>query len=178
MFRPGLEAFVEQLVPLDPLYLADQDLALLQPAVKGFTKEYQRRLRLYEIPERTDQLLLSQLPDGQFGYCFAYNYFNFKPLEVINQYLQELWNKMRPGGVIFFTFNDCDYSQGVGLAEKKFMCYTPGHMIVEHAENLGYEINQRHRGKGDVCWLEIQKPGKITSMRGGQTLAKIVAKSK
>jgi hypothetical protein len=47
-------------------------------------------------------------------------------------------------------------------------------MIVEYVENIGYEVNHRHRGQGNVSWLEIQKPGEITSLRGGQTLAKIV----
>jgi hypothetical protein len=176
IFRPGRENFIEQLVPLDPLYLADQNLELLAPAVNGFTLEYQRRLRQYAIPEKTNQTLLAQLPNGQFGYVFAYNYFNFKPLEVINQYLTELWSKLRPGGAVFMTFNDCDYGHGVALAERSFMCYTPGHMILEHAENLGFELIQRHRGEGDVAWFEFQKPGDIYSMRGGQTLAKIVPK--
>jgi hypothetical protein len=176
IFRPGLENFIEQLVPLDPLYLADQNLELLSPAVNGFTPEYQRRLRQYAIPERSNQTLLEKLPNGQFGYVFAYNYFNFKPLEVVNQYLTELWAKLRPGGVLFMTFNDCDYGHGVALSERSFMCYTPGHMILNHAENLGFELNDRHRGEGDVAWFEFQKPGDVYSLRGGQTLAKIVPK--
>ena len=31
---------------------------------------------------------------------------------------------------------------------------------------------------GDLTWLELQRPGQISSLRGGQTLAKIVARSK
>lgn len=178
MFRPGLEDFVEQMVPLDPLYLADQSLELMDTAVKGFTPEYQRRLRQYVIKEQLGEPLLDALPSGQFGYCFAYNYFNFKPLEIIKQYLDELWTKLRPGGVVFFTFNDCDFGHGVELAEKSFMCYTPGHMIQNYAEDLGFELLDRYRGEGNVAWIEIQKPGEITSLRGGQTLAKLVAKSK
>jgi hypothetical protein len=178
MFRPGLEDFVEQMVPLDPLYLADQSLELLDPAVKAFTPAYQRRLRQYVIREQLDTPLLDALPNGQFGYCFAYNYFNFKPLEIVKQYLDELWTKLRPGGVVFFTFNDCDFGHGVELAEKNFMCYTPGHMILNHAEDLGFELLDRYRGEGNVAWMEFRKPGEITSIRGGQTLAKIVARSK
>lgn len=176
IFRPGLENFVEQLVPLDPLYLVDHNLSLLDPAVKGFTPEYQRRLRTYTVDEKVGQPLLHHLPNGQFGYVFAYNYFNFKPLEVINRYLEELWDKLRPGGVVFMTFNDCDYGHGVALAESSFMCYTPGHMILDHAEQLGFELNDRYRGEGNVAWIELQKPGEIYSLRGGQTLAKIVPK--
>jgi len=174
IFRPGLEDFIEQLVPLDPLYVVDQNLELLMPSVNKFTPEYQRRLRLYAIDDRTTTPVLKDLPNGQFGYVFAYNYFNFKPLELIQHYLDEFWVKLRPGGVVFMTINDCDYGHGAALSENSFMTYTPGSRIVEHAENLGFEINDRYRGQGNVAWIEIQKPGEIYSLRGGQTLAKIV----
>ena len=174
IFRPGLESFIEQLVPLDPLYVVDQNLALVQPAVSKFTPEYQRRLRLYAVDEKSTQPILAQLPSAQFGYIFAYNYFNFKPMEIIKQYIVEFWHSLRPGGVVFMTINDCDYAHGVALAEGSFMTYTPGSEIVKFAEANGFEINDRYRGTGNVAWIEFQKPGEIHSLRGGQTLAKIV----
>lgn len=175
IFRPALEKHVEQLVPLDPLYMVDNNHDLLKPAHQAFSAEYQRRLRLYTIQETLGQPFLTALPDSQFGFCFAYNYFNYKPMEVICQYLDELWKKMRPGGTVFFTFNDCDRAHGVALAESSFMCYTPGSMIQEHAESLGFELTHRHIGLGNIAWLEFQKPGQIQTVRGGQTLAKVVA---
>jgi SAM-dependent methyltransferase len=174
IFRPGLESFIEQLVPLDPLYVVDQNLELLEPAVSKFTPEYQRRLRLYAVDDRVNDPVLKDLPNEQFGYIFAYNYFNFKPRELIEQYIREFWDKLRPGGVAFMTINDCDYSHGVALAENSFMTYTPGNIIIKYAEELGFEINDQYRGEGNVAWLEIQRPGEIHSLRGGQTLAKIV----
>jgi len=174
IFRPGLENFIEQLVPLDPLYVVDQNLELLEPAVSKFTPEYQRRLRLYAVDDRVNDPVLKDLPNEQFGYIFAYNYFNFKPRELIERYIREFWNKLRPGGVAFMTIDDCDYSHGVALAENSFMTYTPGNVIIKYAEELGFEINDRYRGEGNVAWLEIQRPGEIHSLRGGQTLAKIV----
>jgi hypothetical protein len=178
IFRPALEQHVEQLVPLDPLYMIDNNLELLEPACQGFTEEYRRRLRLYTAEEILGKPILALLPDAQFGYCFAYNYFNYKPLELICQYLDELWKKLRPGGVVFFTYNDCDRAHGVALAERSYMCYTPGSLIQEHAETLGFELMHRHNGPADVAWFEFQKPGEIDSLRGGQTLARIVANSK
>ena len=47
IIRPGTDTFIEDLVPLDPLYLVDHNLELLQPAITAFTPEYQRRLRPY-----------------------------------------------------------------------------------------------------------------------------------
>lgn len=178
MFRPGLDTFVEDLVPLDPLYLVDQDQELLDPSVKQFTPEYQRRLREYTVDDRQPGRFLDALPDAQFGVIFAYNYFNYKPLHVIKQYLGEIYSKLRPGGVVIMTYNNCDRAQGVGLAEHNYMCYTPKRHILSYADRIGFELLSDYDGEGDLSWLEFKRPGEITSLRGGQTLARIVVKSK
>jgi hypothetical protein len=175
IIRPGPETFIEDLVPLDPLYLVDQHQALLDPAISAFTLEYQRRLRPYVIDDRRDGMPLWQLPSEQFGMIFAYNYFNYRPIEVIKRYLADVYSKLRPGGVFIFTFNDCDRGHGAALSEKFFMCYTPGHAVAAAAEREGYEIMNLHHGHGDLSWFELKKPGSIQSIRGGQSLAKIVA---
>jgi len=177
IFRPGRETFIEDMVPLDPLYLVDQHEELLQPSVGSFTPEYQRRLRQYIVNDRTAGPILNDLPQNQFGLVFAYNYFNFRPIEVIRRYITELFDVMRPGGTLIMTYNNCDRAQGVGLADRGFMCYTPKKYIVQHAENVGFEFTFDHDGLGDLSWVEFVKPGEIESIRGGQTLAKIVAKT-
>ena len=48
---------------------------------------------------------------------------------------------------------------------------------MEEAKTAGFELTNSYDGKGDVSWLEFRKPGNIVSLRGGQTLAKIVAKT-
>jgi len=75
------------------------------------------------------------------------------------------------------TYNNCNTEIGVGHAERGYMCYTPKKYIVQHAESVGFEFTFEHNGLGDLSWLEFVKPGKIESIRGGQTLAKIVAKT-
>ena len=173
IIRPAQESFIEDLVPMDPLYLVDHNLELLQPAISAFTPEYQRRLRPYAVNDYQDENPLWQLPDNQFGLVFVWNYFQFKPLSVVHRYLTDIYKKLRPGGICIFTYNECDREYGVQSAEQNFMCYTPGRLIRIHAEFLGFEITTNHHGP--VTWLEIKRPGKIESIRGGQSLAKIVA---
>ena len=175
IIRPGCEKFVEDLVPLDPLYLVDQHQDLLIPAIQGFTPEYQRRLRPYVINDYEHTDALWQLPINQFGLIFAYNYFNYKPMKVVRQYLDSMFARLRPGGVAIFTYNDCDWAHGVALAEKSFMCYTPGREIQAYCNQIGFETLSVNRGQGDIAWMEIRRPGDIESIRGGQSLAKIVA---
>lgn len=176
IIRPGLENFIEDLVPLDPLYLVDQNLDLLQPAVEKFDPQYQRRLRQYAIDDRESTQILHCLPGGQFGFVFVNMFFNFKPLPLIHRYLDELYAKLRPGGTLIFTYNDCDLWQGVDLAERNFMCYTPGSKIRAHAESLGFVVESNTVEPANAAWLELRKPGDIQSLRGGQALAKIISK--
>jgi SAM-dependent methyltransferase len=176
IIRPGHEDWIDLLVGCDPLYLVDTDEDLLQPAVLRFNDQYQRRLRTYVVNERTDQPVLQTLPDAQFAYCLAYNFFNFKPESVILDYLTDIYQKLKPGGSAAFTFNDGDRSGAVDLAERHYSFYTPGKKIYHHINQLGFTIQQKYTVDAACVWVEVQKPGLLTSFRGGQALAEIVPK--
>jgi SAM-dependent methyltransferase len=177
IIRPGVETYIEDMVPLDPLYVVDHDPELMRPAISKFTPEYQRRLREYVIDDWADGPILDRLPDNQFGTIFAYHYFNHKPMPVICRFLTEFYQKLRPGGSVLMTYNNCDRAHGVIRSEHVWMLYTPRRLIEQHAIEAGFELINAHDGKGDVSWLELRKPGDIVSLRGGQTLAKVLAKT-
>jgi SAM-dependent methyltransferase len=176
IIHPGNELFIDYLVANDPLYLIDESHELLQPVVDRFEETYQRRLRCYVIEESLDQELLEKIPDGQFGLCFAYNYLNFRPIEMIKKYLAEIYEKLKPGGVFVMTFNDCERVAGVKLVEQNYACYTPAGLVRNLAQHLDFEIEFFWHDNGPSSWLELRKPGTLTSLRGGQTLAKIIPK--
>jgi hypothetical protein len=168
------ETFIEDMVPMDPLYLVDHDRELINVAMSPFTQEYQRRLRPYVINDWKDTEIFTALPSNQFGLVFAYNYFNWKPIEMIEKFLTEIYQKLRPGGALVFTYNECDNWYGVGAVENAWMCYTPGSRIQTIARNLGYKIIEQCTGAGDIAWFEMHKPGEVRSLRGGQVLAKVI----
>jgi SAM-dependent methyltransferase len=175
IIRPGVESFINDLVGLDPLYLVDYSKELLEPAYNTFPEEYQRRLRVYEQNPRETNVL-SSLPNNQFGLCLAFNFFEFTPIEVLEKYLKNIFNKLRPGGVLAMTFNDCDRAHCVALVEKNFCFYTPGVRVKATAKAIGYRQIFSWTDMGNLTWLELRKPGGLESIRGGQTLAKIVDK--
>lgn len=176
VIRPATGEWLQWMVGADPLYLADIRSSLLEPSIHQFTPEYQRRLRPYVLRENdAEGRVLRDIPDGQFGFCVAVNFFHYKPFEIIRLYLSEIYRKLKPGGVLAFTFNDCDLWGGVELAERSFMCYTPGGMVRALCEGSGFEITQHYLIDHSNTWLEMRRPGMLTSIRGGQSLAKIVA---
>lgn len=174
--RPGDESWVEDLVACDPLYIVDTNQDLMEPIKKRFNPIYVNRLRFYVIQESTRGNMFYKLPQSQIGYCLIYNFFNYKPMEMINHYLEEIFRLIKPGGTVSFTFNNCDLPGGVELFERRFMCYTPGKLLLAMCERLGYEIQHTYQIDSASTWVELKKPGELTSLRGGQTLAKVVPK--
>jgi hypothetical protein len=179
IIQPGLEKFVEDMVGFDPLYLVAQHHDLLVPAFDQFPEEYQRRLRLYTVRERENigQGILEKIPNGQIGLCLVYNFFEFKPFEIVRRYFTEIYQKLKPGGTLIMTFNDCDRAKAVQLVEQHYACYTPGAMIQHYAAKVGYNQIFSCNTNGSTTWLELRKPGTLTSLKGGQTLAKIKPRS-
>jgi hypothetical protein len=172
---PRTEKFIEDMVPMDPLYVVDTHQELLDPAVRSFTPDYQRRLRQYVVNDYVPGAILNEIPGDQFGVIFAYNYFNYRPMEVIRRYIQEIASKLRPGGSFIMTYNNCDRAHGIGLTERLWMCYTPQRLIVAAAVDAGLELVSSTDEPGDLSWIEFVSPGEIETLRGGQSLAKIIA---
>jgi len=177
IIRPAHSPWVEDLVALDPMYFADTHEDLIAPATGQYPPEYQRRIRCYVIDEFANTPIFERLPQQQFRFVYGFDYFNFRPLEVIKKYLLEVFGLLRAGGTFFFNFNDCDQQGGVALTEHHFCCYTPARLIYEYAEQVGYEIVHQETIDAASTWVELKKPGSLTSIRGGQTLAAIFRKT-
>jgi len=182
ILHPGKESFINHMVANDPLYVVDENYDLIKPAVGQFNEFYQSRLRISTVKEDAGASWLTKIPDGQPGVCLAYNFFNHKPFEIVKQYLFEIYQKLKPGGTLIMTFNDCDRYKAVILVEQFYAAYTPGNMLRGWAKHVGFKETFCQCDDGPNTWIELQKPGELTSLRGGQALAKIlpkpVAKSK
>jgi len=176
IIRPANEIFMNHMVACDPLYVIDQSHDLLAPTRDKFNPVYQSRLRFNVIQENSGQPMLEQIPDGQIGFCMAFNFFHFKPFEVVRAYLTEIYQKLRPGGVMAFSFNDCDRAGAVKNAENFFMCYTPGSMLQSLCESLDFVMRYRYDIDAATTWMELEKPGIKPSLRGGQALAELKPK--
>lgn len=176
IIHPMLEPFIHEMVASDPLYVVDESHYLLEPTLNQFNNNYQQRLRTYIIEESIDWPILDRLPGQQFGFCLVYNYLNYRPFEIIKKYIEELYQKLLPGGILAMTFNDCDQYQAMQMVEQNITCYTPGSLIRGWAKYVGFEEIFCYHDESASVWIELKKPGTLSSLRGGQSLAKILPK--
>lgn len=176
IIRPGLEDWISHMVAFDPLYVFDHYQELLIPARERFNDKYNNRVRWCVGADLATDSILHAVPDDQIGFCFAWNFFYWKPFEVIRQYLKELHTKLRPGGILAFTFCDGDMWGGAINAEKGCGCFVPGSMLTAFAESLGFVLVEKRKLDHATTWIEFQKPGDRISIKGGQALAEIKPK--
>jgi SAM-dependent methyltransferase len=177
VIRPAHAKYIEDLVACDPMYFVDTSNQLLELTESWFTPEYQRRLRRYVVEEYTNQPAFINLPSAQFGLIYAFHFFEYRAWPVFQQYLRECFELLRPGGVLAFTYNNCDLARRVGMVEHYSGCYTPGRLVRAYAQELGYETVFDLDDDSNTSWMELRRPGDYSSIRGGQTLAAIYQKS-
>jgi SAM-dependent methyltransferase len=171
--RPLDGTYLQGMLPCDPLYVVDETPRLLDPTRQLFTKQYQRRLRYYLVDEEKRPLLTEKLPIGQLGFIHAHEFFNVRPISVIQEYLTEFWELLKPGGIAMFTYNNGEIPGAVKNFEAGLYCYVPKNLLIALAESIGFELVKSFDSDYNVSWLEIRKPGELESIRGGQTLGKV-----
>jgi SAM-dependent methyltransferase len=166
---PGDGEWTEHLVGMDPLYLVDIYDEFLNGTKTKFHPTYQNRLRTYKIAHGD----FSELPKEQFGFVFSWNVFNYFSLDTIELYLTQIKPLLKPGGVVMFSYNNCENYKSVEIFERYFMTYVTNTDLVTMIKKLGYTIIAAKDEPTMTSWIEIRAPGELTSIRGGQTLGKI-----
>lgn len=160
------------LVAADPLYVTDQHQDFLDTAIRDYTPEYQRRIRPYLIKDSDYGIL----PQHQFNFVFSWNHFNYKSLDTLKKTLKQVYNLLKPGGVFMFSYNNGDLPAAAAYAENYFMSYIPKSMLVPACQHLGFEIVCSRDYEPAVSWLEIRKPGELTTIKGHQAMGVISKK--
>lgn len=170
--RPGNGAITDWMKGCDPLYLVDHTKEHFKDVEEEFNPAYQNRLRYYTCEDAISDPL-ETLPKEQFGIIVVYDFFNYKTLDIVERYLRSCFDLLTGGGTLMFTFNNGDTNQGLIRTENNFACHQPARMIVDILNSIGYEILFTCDQYPDVSWMEVKKPGVLTTLRGGQTLAEI-----
>ena len=174
---PGRGTWTGELVGNDPLYLVDIRQSYLDETMANFNETYRRRLRPYLLNSGLSNSDLSALPQHQFGFVVSINVFEYFDFDFIRQYLEEVWNILRPGGVFLFTYNNGERSECAKLAENGTVSYIPKSMLITFCETHGYEVIETFDLDATVCWIEIRKPGEKKTVKAHQAMGEIKFKT-
>ena len=174
---PGYGNITKHLVHGTPLYIVEEDNEASVVNTDFFNQIMTNRIAWYEMND-ADEEILAVLPQEQIGCFVVIDYFNFKSEDIIEKYLKSIYNCLRPGGTVIFTFNNCDYPNAIDKVEEMYYCYTTGTQMKKICSSIGFEIQKLTAIGYDeldngISWLEIKKPGELNTIRSAQGLAEI-----
>ena len=162
----------------DPLYLVSNDIKILQDTITEYAEVYQRRVRLYEVLSRE----LSVLPHAQFGLIVCWDFLNYLPLDAVKWYLDACIRLLRPGGVLIFSYNNCDLERSAQLVDEKQACWATKPLVEDLVTSLGYELITTTDLKTNdvmdtwVSWAEVKKSGSLETVKKSQAMGAILSK--
>jgi len=113
------------------------------------------------------------LPKDQFGFIFAWNVFDYFPLAHVKAFLSQSFELLRPGGVMMFSYNNCEVPQCAGYVQAGFRSWMPRPLLVETCKSYGFEIITTVC-KEAINWIEIRKPGTLETTKAHQVMGEIV----
>ncbi len=174
---PGDGQWTEYMVAGDPLYIVDVHPEFIESTKSKFPIEYQRRLRSYllgwnEIPKDD----LSILPQNQFGFIFAWDVFDFFPLDKTRLYLEQCFNLLRPGGVMMFSYNNCEFVSAAVFAESGFKSWMTKSLLIKTCQDVGLEILDTKDSVSGNYWIKVKKSGELKTVKLGQAMGEIISR--
>ena len=173
IINPQEQQIIDEMASSDPLYLVDMNESTLDDIRGKMNEVYKHRVRPYVIDRFIPRKkYFGDLPNDQFGLIVLWNTLNNLPLSMCEQVLTQVSGLLRPGGTLLFTYNDCDNAHNIRNFENNFRQFTPGSLLVPMIEKLGYTV--RFRTETIHGWMELRKPGKLETIRGGQSLGRVI----
>jgi hypothetical protein len=176
--RSLAQKYTTELIANDPLYICDIDLTYIDEATAQFNDLYNRRIRKYAISNHN----IHALPHNQFGFILSWMFFNFAGVEILENYLTNLINLLRPGGSLMFSYNNGDIFDSCRLSETGGMSFISKRKILSMCNRLGYTIGNSYDllNTDDqvkyISWIEIQKPGVLSTIKRTQAIGRILSK--
>jgi SAM-dependent methyltransferase len=174
LFPRGGNQLMQTIVASDPLYIVYRSIDDIITVIEDFSDEYKSRIRLYSN--------LEKLPQNQFGFVLLWNWLNYLSIDKFEDHFQQIYNLLKPGGSCMFSYNNCDLPDAAERAVKSDASYANIRLVKRLVERIGFKvIKSNDLATGDdlftyISWMEIQKPGTLTTVKAHQALGEIIKK--
>jgi hypothetical protein len=178
IIQPKSKDVVDFVVASDPLYLVHFNFEQSQEVIADYSVEYQRRLRLYDF----DEVNFVKLPQAQASIVLCWELFNFLTLDLIKELLVKGYNWLQPGGVTVASYSNCDLIETANSLKFGDICYCNPRLLEQVAVDVGFEVELFDIKTADadipnyVSWIELRKPGTLSTSKMHQALGEIQRK--
>lgn len=147
------------------------ELQPLEEMLAEYPDSYQRRVGLYTILNRD----FSVLPQNQFGFVLCWDNFDYLTCEIIQQYLQEVFKLLRPGGVFMFSYTNCEVDWSALKVDYQSAAYCSSSWVSKVLAEIGYEVitlvdhtSIDNEEVHPISWAEVRKPGTLSTAKLSQ----------
>lgn len=170
---PGKGTFTTEAVAGEPLYIADYYLEPLELVGLKFNDFYNsKRLFKYVIKDFD----LTGLPLNQFGLIFSFCYFIVKDIDFIEDWSEEVFKFLRPGGHWLFNFIPNDTDSGLSMSVNHRLASVDHKDLENRLRAIGFEIVSKTLSEGYTSCFIVRKPGELKSLKLSSSLALIIEK--
>ena len=172
---PGDGEWTPHLIAAQPLYLVDRHREYINNTLSQFNELFQRRVMTYitGVEDNRPEFDFSMLPKEQFGFIFAWNVLNFWPYNETEHSLKQFFDLLLPGGVMMFSYNNCDVPECADAAESGFKSFLTTRWLQVAFEKIGFEVIHFRSTSTHVHWVEIKKPGTLLTFKRHPTMGEI-----
>jgi len=158
--------FTREIVSSDPTYII-ADNQLQDIVSKEFNDFFaSRRLRKYGA--------IQDLPDASIGVAYCFGKYECMPIDPIKDEASILFDKMLPGGVFYFTYNNCEYRPSLEFCNG-FRAYQTESIITSMMYGIGFD-KLDNKVFDDGVWnvMIVKKPGELKSQKQATPSIEIV----
>jgi len=178
IFYPREKKWLKSLVACDPLYIVYNQNSPIDELINDFSNIYRSRLRQYLINDQN----FSCLPQNQFGFILLWDWLTYLSFNNFEKYFNQIFNLLRPGGKAIINYNNCDLYGSAKQAECGNLSYSNARLVADLANRIGFKIIKsvdlpyNDAINTHLSWIEIQKPGTLSTVKAQQALATIIIK--
>lgn len=154
-FEPNTAELSRLLVHGDPFYVFDNWESSIEHVLQRFPDNLSNRIHWYSWDAAKESI-----PSSSIGLIVTWNNFKFKTLNAIKQDIFDLSEKMMPGGLLLFDFNNGDTPEGAKLSEKNMQCFHwPTRLLEFCAENNLELVYQSDEPAYFTSYMLVRKQG-------------------
>jgi hypothetical protein len=138
----------------EPMYIMENFKEYFSLQKEKFHPDFIRKLKFYHLND------INLLPKNDIGLIVAFNEFPFLPWYSIQIILHKFIERLMPGGILIFNYNNCATVRGFKMFEDQMMTYSTPHMYINFLTHQNLVLLEHFvSDKETFSYMIFQKDG-------------------